>query len=552
VTRLRQTQAAAPCALYKLDGWSSLRMAPVDIMHTVDLGLCKRFWVETLVGSQLLDGGDLQRCHAVLSGITYPTGVTKIASTLGGEGGNAPTAAGWSVLARYILPALLLLVWDLRGQGATKTFSSNKRYLTGDTTSDGQIISRRVDKVQRKRKKRKGNVGGTGSSSAAAEQDEAGGHAPASDEELAIVQKTEKVYRRSVTLLRIVEAAFHLGLGTRFAHATSLREHQVNALHQHLLGFIEIMTSDIHHNWLTYNSHIVLHMAHQIRLHGPPRAYWAYQQERMYGLMKQVKTNRHRNGEIENTLRSRINDRHRIATISARLPDTALAREFQKVIKQREVEDKEELENDERESVEPIEDEGSMQGTQATTTAQEEPNARLSPADLEATCVLANAHRRPTEPQFVSAATWDASVDQNLLGTAITRSNTLRVGAHVLSQRHARHVQRSDPFACVIKREGSRTLARFDHAFKISYHDAASGSKQTLSFVVVHALSSNVNTAAAPILPSLWPEMGYVFGVTSEKQRVIVTPRDIEGAAITIPCDILGPTAASLIIGIKM
>ncbi|CAD6982903.1 unnamed protein product, partial [Tilletia controversa] len=94
VVLLRRGAAAAPCALYKLDGWSSLTMAPVDVMHALDLGLCRHFWTDTLTAGGLLKGPDLKRCQALLAATTYPAGMTKISTTLGDTGEGSPTAHG--------------------------------------------------------------------------------------------------------------------------------------------------------------------------------------------------------------------------------------------------------------------------------------------------------------------------------------------------------------------------------------------------------------------------------------------------------------------------
>ncbi|CAD6982951.1 unnamed protein product, partial [Tilletia controversa] len=264
--------------------------------------------------------------------------MTKISTTLGDTGGGSPTAHGWSTLSRYLLPLLLALSWSESGE-QEKVFSSTKRTVTSSTKGKGKA------KAPRGRCQEEEPV--------SEEEEDNSSMASETDNEKG--QDTKPPRKRK----------------------------KLDKLHEHLSDLVKIFATDLHPRWLTYNYHIVLHIADQIRLHGPPRAYWAYPSERLYGLMKQIKTNRHRNGQIEFSLISRTDDRHRVATALENLPPLPLVTTMRAIIK-----------GESRQGAKTMDDE-TDQGFTSSRTAKP---MRLTLPQLAAVCSIAN-RSRPADSQ---------------------------------------------------------------------------------------------------------------------------------------------------------
>ncbi|CAD6960645.1 unnamed protein product [Tilletia controversa] len=340
-------------------------MAPVDVMHALDLGLCRHFWTDTLTAGGLLKGPDLKRCQALLAATTYPAGMTKISTTLGDTGGGSPTAHGWSTLFRYLLPLLLALSWSESGE-QEKVFSSTKRTVTSSTKGKGKA------KAPRGRCQEEEPV--------SEEEEDNSSMASETDNEKG--QDTKPPRKRK----------------------------KLDKLHEHLSDLVKIFATDLHPRWLTYNYHIVLHIADQIRLHGPPRAYWAYPSERLYGLMKQIKTNRHRNGQIEFSLISRTDDRHRVATALENLPPLPLVTTMRAIIK-----------GESRQGAKTMDDE-TDQGFTSSRTAKP---MRLTLPQLAAVCSIANRSRPADSQPLIPLAASTPGRRENVANNMPTRLNRI-------------------------------------------------------------------------------------------------------------------------------
>ncbi|KAE8237974.1 hypothetical protein A4X06_0g9042 [Tilletia controversa] len=490
VVLLRRGAAAAPCALYKLDGWSSLTMAPVDVMHALDLGLCRHFWTDTLTAGGLLKGPDLKRCQALLAATTYPAGMTKISTTLGDTGGGSPTAHGWSTLFRYLLPLLLALSWSESGE-QEKVFSSTKRTVTSSTKGKGKA------KAPRGRCQEEEPV--------SEEEEDNSSMASETDNEKG--QDTKPPRKRK----------------------------KLDKLHEHLSDLVKIFATDLHPRWLTYNYHIVLHIADQIRLHGPPRAYWAYPSERLYGLMKQIKTNRHRNGQIEFSLISRTDDRHRVATALENLPPLPLVTTMRAIIK-----------GESRQGAKTMDDE-TDQGFTSSRTAKP---MRLTLPQLAAVCSIANRSRPADSQPLIPLAASTPGRRENVANNMPTRLNRIDVRNSTLSPKGPAHAATSDPSFCVVRFGGQKRLANFLYAFKHSFFEEAAQTMIHNTYAQIKVLQHQDWPDRHLFSDSMWTELGYMLATRDDPQDAVISVEDIASVALTVITASIGWTRPGTIVGI--
>ncbi|KAE8240508.1 hypothetical protein A4X13_0g7766 [Tilletia indica] len=514
---LRRAAAAGPCALYKLDGWSSLTMAPVDVMHALDLGLCKHFWTETLTAGGLLKGPDLKRCQKLLSTIKYPTGVTKVSVTLGDTGGGSPTAHGWSVLSRYILPLMLALSWSDVDE-TEKRFSSKKRTVTGRRQAKGKKGKGKVRHKPPSVSSSSSDDDGSITSDDDADELAGPSSSPRKRKRIAKSRKTTRTFSTMVSLKRLVEASLHLAHATRLGHAFILSEAQLDKLHSHLSDFVKIIATDLHPKWTSYNYHIVLHIADQIRLHGPPRTYWAYPSERLYGLMKQVKTNRHRNGEIEFSLLSRTDDRHRVATVVSNLPPNPLAIALRTLI-----------EGEQQHGAQIADELNPLSATSSRTKS-----FQLSSIQAEAVCELANKKRPADSDPLVSLSLSTAGKRENVINHTATRIDRLKVKNTVLAPKSTSSSPSSDPGACIVQVGTEKRMARYKSAFRHSFFEESAGKMVTYTYAEVQVHDNLPWPDHDLFSDSMWTELGYIMSDGSQHRTLVLNSEDIVCAALTV------------------
>ncbi|KAE8220650.1 hypothetical protein CF319_g5857 [Tilletia indica] len=470
-------------SLYNVPGWSSLDMAPVDVMHALDLGVGKHMWCETLLEGGLLDEADLQTTESVLQHMTYPHRITRLRPDLGKPSAGTPTAAGWSTLIRYVLPLLLVSAWRniLLGAGM-RTFITTKR---------------------------------------------------------TIPHPKGQPFQKSVSLSAIVNASLTLARACRLAHSRTMTVGQVTVMHQNLVEHVRLIASQIHPAWVTYNFHIVLHLSEHIRKHGPPRTVWSYAQERSYGIMKKIKTNHHRDGEMEITFLNKTDDRQRFAAKMEALPQSAMAINLRSLIDGAEkrnrgttivdmVDDElaETDDDEDKDDVDPI--------YQPARRAY-----HLSNSDLLSICRIMNeretAHGRET--RFVPFFAYGESsrTSETALNSMAERVTTMTVGDHRIRPKTTRFGASSGPSACLIRTRAGLRLAQFEAYIKHSYFDPNTRSVAASGYAVIHEVEQlQWPTDCAMRLP-LWKELGYVAGRASQTLRRIIGEADIIGAAITFP-----------------
>ncbi|KAE8255151.1 hypothetical protein A4X13_0g3142 [Tilletia indica] len=533
---LRRHHGACLSVLYKIPGWSSLDNAPVDVMHNLDLGLCKHFWTQTLVDGKLIDQTGLQICKDILQTTTYPIGVTRINPDLGHTSGGTPTAAGWSVLSQYVMPILAASSWSvLLLASATKTFRTSKVRMVKRglaATEAGQssiaVSSAAPEAVTAPHNQSSSTVASTSSAGATARSKRARKE-----------KEKDPEFTKPVSLVSMLEATLVLALACRLAHSRVVDEGQLNALHDSLKTFVSINATEIDPTWCPYNFHIALHIAEQVRRHGPAWAFWSYPQERSYGLMKRIRTNRHRGGELEHTMHTRSEDRHRILALLEATPITPLSR----ILKDAIMTEKEKNPLAER-ARQPSRDDEEAQDNQGAEGNQEESDYSsddtlggtvfLSNSDLQQICILANKDRNLGQPLFVPCYNYNSNETELIFDSAATSIPRLTLGEFILRPRTRKHGPRSDPSACIIATPRGQRVAHFQSVLRLRYNDVRS-QERTKQYVVVHVLDPMIWRDGPGLSSTNWGRLGYLAARAASMTRSIVDVDDVLGPAIVFP-----------------
>ncbi|CAD6923915.1 unnamed protein product, partial [Tilletia controversa] len=191
-----------------------------------------------------------------------------------------------------------------------------------------------------------------------------------------------------------------------------------------------------------------------------------------------IRTNKHRGGELEHTMHTRSEDRHRIMAVLESMPVTPLSRILRGIIR---------AEAGTEAGPEAGPDAGSGGGPQSTGLLPDESGLRdegdngdgdesgvrddgdngddndatsdpdgnstdrpitLSIADLQRICSLANQHRNEGQALFVPLFDYTGRTRQLALDSSAYYVAKLAVGEFVLRPRNKRHGPRSDPSAC--------------------------------------------------------------------------------------------------------
>ncbi|KAE8223554.1 hypothetical protein CF319_g3418 [Tilletia indica] len=549
--KLRKTHAACPSVLYKIPGWSSLAMAPVDVMHCIDHGLVKHFWLKTLVRCEVMSASDLKVCQSVLKNMSYPSDIPRLPLSLGEASGGSPTASAWSILGRYMLPIILASAW--RSQ-------STKQFQTDHAALRPKKKDRSMQRSSRGR--RRGRGAGSGASTGRGETqmswindeeefDELEDEPlyPADEEGVELAEdfsdeeqergkggkggkgkgkaRTKRLFRKTIEVDALLRCSLHLACASRLAHAYTLTHDQVQALQTHICEYVRLIGSNIHSAWPTYNYHIVTHIADHIQLHGPPRAFWSYPQERMYGLMKRIKTNQRRGGQLEMTMQAKTDDRRAIAAKVQNLPDTPLP-SFLRAL----------LERDVRQVLD--EDCGSTNATDSHRLAgplltDARTANHLSQLDLEAVRQIVQRLANPGDPPISTISTFDPSRNETVLGTGVSTSSSIVVNGRHITSRSARHGESSDPSICVVETEQGLRVAKFESAFSHAY--IKKGQQRVIigHYVVAHVFEMITWPQGDVMADEMWTELGYIAASLAHPKRRIMLKSAVTGAAITFP-----------------
>ncbi|KAK0529621.1 hypothetical protein OC835_004277 [Tilletia horrida] len=527
----RRQHAACPSALYRLPGWSSLDMAPVDAMHAIDLGIARHFWTQTLLDGKLLGSGDLQICEHLLEAATYPAGLSKISPALGRPPGGSPTAADWSILARTSKTTVL----DMVNESAIR---ANKA-----ATQANKAAARAQKAAARSQRNTSTDVRQETCSDSARQA--------TSTTQPPLPLLTEFV--KPVELVHILEAALALARASRLAHSHSADDEAISDMEVHLQSFVKIQAKYIHSAWMTYNHHIVQHLPQHVRQHGPARYFWGYPQERAYGIIKQINTNRHRGGQLEHTMQSSIDGRHRVASALADVPTSALTSVIMELI------DGDERRRTQANSIGSMElhlhgnpdpaqdlddDDAMMQPNRSS--------GHLSPADLAAVCELASKKRLPGDAPIVTMVNQEAGTVASVLLSNVTRAASIRVRNTTIRPRTRRHGANSDPSACIVQLDGRSRVAFLEGGFTHSFVEANTQRRVSALYAVLQVLPvvSWPQDAAMRLLD--WALLEYVPARKIAPSRVIVNVDSIVGPAIVLPGEhMLGPADSVVAVALQ-
>ncbi|KAE8259243.1 hypothetical protein A4X13_0g1146 [Tilletia indica] len=537
---LRRHHGACLSVLYKIPGWSSLENAPVDVMHNLDLGLCKHFWTQTLIDGKLIDPTGLQICKEVLQTTTYPIGVTRINPELGHTSGGTPTAAGWSVLSQYVLPILTASSWSiLLLASATKTFHTSKvRMVKKGLSTDASLPSTTHNVVAPDAGTAPQHPSSTMASSASTSA------ATLRSKRARKGKEKEPEFTKAVSLVSMLEASLALALACRLAHSRVVDEGQLNSLHESLKTFVTINATEIDPMWCPYNFHIALHIAEQVRRHGPAWAFWSYPQERSYGLMKRIKTNRHRGGELEHTMHTRSEDRHRIVSLLEATPITPLSRILKNTIMTEKEKDplskrtrqpsrdNEPAQGDHRDIQDDVESDIADSDASGDDTGGEP--VTLTNSDLQQICVLANRDRNLGQPLFVPCYNYNSHRTELIFDSAATSISRLTVGEFVLRPRTRQHGPRSDPSACIVATSRGQRVAYFQAVIRLRYNDVRS-QERSRQYVIVHLLDPVIWRDGPGLSSATWGRLGYLAARPASLTRAIVDVDNVLGPAIVFP-----------------
>ncbi|CAD6963007.1 unnamed protein product [Tilletia laevis] len=230
-----RSSAATWTALYDLPYWRSVTDVPVDAMHALHLGACKRFWHATLVDGHLLPS-QFPIIGEVISSASYPRNLTAIRPNFGTKSGGSPTSDAWSTFARFLLPLVLASHW------------SEELAIDGS-----QVFS-----IQHKSFRPAG---------------------------LSVGAPTP-MFHCTVLVRHLVTMAADLSLMTHIVQQTEFTEARLSELDRVIKDHISSIADHIDPRWPMPNHHALTHLPDHIRRFGPPREFWFYSMERLNGFLK--------------------------------------------------------------------------------------------------------------------------------------------------------------------------------------------------------------------------------------------------------------------------
>ncbi|KAE8242975.1 hypothetical protein A4X06_0g6637, partial [Tilletia controversa] len=203
-----------------------------------------------------------------------------------------------------------------------------------------------------------------------------------------------------------------------------------------------------------------------------------------------IKTNRHRNGQIEFSLISRTDDRHRVATALENLPPLPLVTTMRAIIK-----------GESRQGAKTMDDE-TDQGFTSTRTAKP---MRLTLTQLEAVCSIANRSRPADSQPLIPLAASTPGRRENVANNMATRLNRID--------------------------EAAQTMIHNTYAqIKVLQHQ---------DWPDRHLFSD-----------SMWTELGYMLATRDDPQEAVISVEDIASVALTVNTASIGWTRPGTIVGI--
>ncbi|KAE8228469.1 hypothetical protein CF326_g6598 [Tilletia indica] len=420
-----RADAACWTPLYDLPYWRSVDMAPVDAMHAVHLGACKRFFYSTLIEGQLL-GSDTQRNAAgvisdVLGSATYPRGMTGVRHNFGTTSAGSPTADVWSTVARFLLPVLLASHWatTLRLDGSL-TFTTANRNLPG--TANGGRFSCQV--------------------------------------------LARHLLRMAIDLSHIAHVI----------QSHSISQATLTALEKSIRDHIFFMATYIHPNWMVPNHHALLHLPAHIRRFGPPRGFWFYSMERLNGFLKQTASNNHKHGQLETTMHMKHIFYRTVRTSITALGETEDEKTFIELLDIKSVRlDPQDSREEDR--------------SQRTHVVGPGTHTRVNPATVHAIAGIINRSRQPEDPTAVpELAHSDGSLrntTRTVIGASAVEYKEVSVGGQVVSSGDGRRNAAKGGANVIVRAEGGIHAGEFVRAFSHRHENVRTSVISTRLFAEV-------------------------------------------------------------------
>ncbi|KAE8225669.1 hypothetical protein CF319_g1611 [Tilletia indica] len=276
-----RVHAATWTALYDLPYWRSVTDVPVDAMHVLHLGACKRFWHATLVDGNLLPT-QFPIIASVIKSATFPRGLTAIRPTFGTTKGGSPTSDAWSTFARFLLPLVLASHWS--------------------ETLD--IDGQREFNVRHKAFRLPGTAPGV----------------------------PTPMFRCNVAVRHLVRMGSELSLITHIVQSKELTEARIGLLERTIRDHVFSTASHIDPRWLVPNHHALTHLPNHIRRFGPPREFWFYSMERLNGFLKKTVHNEHHGGELEYAMQANHSLYRTVRTQIRQLKDSDEEKIFRRLL----------------------------------------------------------------------------------------------------------------------------------------------------------------------------------------------------------------------------
>ncbi|GJE84480.1 hypothetical protein PsYK624_005560 [Phanerochaete sordida] len=274
--------------LNRLPYWNPVRMAIVDPMHNVLLGLVRNIWFETWISDKTLRQRtqpkgvprELDLIHEYLEKFEMPSWVARLPKEVGYPAGGNLTSDEWKALLLVYCPIVIPFIWEEWAEVA-------------DTEHQRKLAT--WEKNERARQRR---------NKARAEGD---------DPEPKQPKPTPRMQSQDADNFLSLAAAMKILLARTIDVKDLPRAREL--LQDYLDGFLKM-----HPDHVKPNHHYVTHTFDQIPDYGPVYGFWTYLFERLNKVLKGFSVNGHAGGELEVTFFRQF---HRQAKLQSMLENLA-------------------------------------------------------------------------------------------------------------------------------------------------------------------------------------------------------------------------------------
>ncbi|KZV89288.1 hypothetical protein EXIGLDRAFT_771925 [Exidia glandulosa HHB12029] len=277
--------------LARLPYFDPVRMAVVDPMHCLLLGVVKNLWFEVWVkGTKALrantDAGrtrELDIIHKLLAEFEAPPWLGRLPKSVGEPAGGSLSSDEWRVLAEAYGPVVLPLVWWQGHEDAEREVATTQKSYEKRLRKFKKDQAAYVDKATLKLK------GNKKSAAAAVARQVFLKKNPQPEQPSGRARRTPE----EMPMLLSLSAALKLLLARSLTEAQ--RQRGKALLLEHLDRFCAIYGDE----YLKYNQHWATHIPDEIPDLGPVYGFWTFPGERINKTIKSLNSNNHREGEME-------------------------------------------------------------------------------------------------------------------------------------------------------------------------------------------------------------------------------------------------------------